>query len=94
MIGIFFTNERVINYETAKTSDLDLFACYYQEMANEGIFLPPSQFEGMFCRLRIQMKILKRRLKQRDVRLQKLAIAYKASLFYAYFFFPLILIVM
>ncbi|KFZ42533.1 hypothetical protein JS80_09355 [Anoxybacillus sp. KU2-6(11)] len=48
MIGIFFTNERVINYETAKTSDLDLFARYYQEMANEGIFLPPSQFEGMF----------------------------------------------
>ena len=48
MIGMFFTNERVTNYETAKTSNLDLFARYYQEMANEGIFLPPSQFEGMF----------------------------------------------
>lgn len=48
MIGIFFTNEDVINYETAKTSDLELFAEYYKEMANEGIFLPPSQFEGLF----------------------------------------------
>lgn len=48
MIGFFFTNEQVINYETAKTSNLDYFAAYYREMANEGVFLPPSQFEGMF----------------------------------------------
>lgn len=48
MIGFFFTNEDVIDYETAKTSDLALFAEYYKLMAEEGIFLPPSQFEGMF----------------------------------------------
>ncbi|AKO94300.1 glutamate-1-semialdehyde 2,1-aminomutase [Priestia filamentosa] len=48
MIGFFFTNEEVINYETAKTSNLEYFATYYREMANEGVFLPPSQFEGMF----------------------------------------------
>lgn len=48
MIGFFFTNEKVINYDKAKTSDLDLFAEYYRLMAEEGIFLPPSQFEGMF----------------------------------------------
>ncbi|TYR82256.1 glutamate-1-semialdehyde-2,1-aminomutase [Priestia megaterium] len=48
MIGFFFTNEQVVNYEKAKTSNLDYFAAYYREMANEGIFLPPSQFEGMF----------------------------------------------
>ncbi|MGG3738532.1 glutamate-1-semialdehyde 2,1-aminomutase [Aeribacillus pallidus] len=48
MIGFFFTNEEVINYETAKSSDLDMFATYYQYMAEEGIFLPPSQFEGLF----------------------------------------------
>jgi glutamate-1-semialdehyde 2,1-aminomutase len=48
MIGFFFTNEEVINYEKAKTSDLDMFAAYYREMAEQGIFLPPSQFEGMF----------------------------------------------
>ncbi|HEY4554570.1 MAG TPA: glutamate-1-semialdehyde 2,1-aminomutase [Bacillaceae bacterium] len=48
MIGIFFTNEEVHNYENAKTSDLALFAEYYKEMANNGVFLPPSQFEGLF----------------------------------------------
>ena len=48
MIGFFFTNEKVINYDKAKTSDLELFAEYYRLMAEEGIFLPPSQFEGMF----------------------------------------------
>lgn len=48
MIGIFLTNEKVINYDTAKTSDLELFAAYYREMANNGVFLPPSQFEGLF----------------------------------------------
>ncbi|MCG7334711.1 glutamate-1-semialdehyde 2,1-aminomutase [Sporosarcina sp. ACRSM] len=48
MIGFFFTNEKVSNYDQAKTSDLELFADYYRLMAEEGIFLPPSQFEGMF----------------------------------------------
>jgi glutamate-1-semialdehyde 2,1-aminomutase len=48
MIGFFFTNEKVINYETAKTSDLQMFAKYYRYMAEEGVFLPPSQFEGLF----------------------------------------------
>ncbi|MCR9039050.1 glutamate-1-semialdehyde 2,1-aminomutase [Bacillus sp. L381] len=48
MIGFFFTNEPVINYETAKSSDLELFAKYYKGMADAGVFLPPSQFEGLF----------------------------------------------
>lgn len=48
MIGFFFTDEKVINYDKAKASNLDYFATYYREMANEGIFLPPSQFEGLF----------------------------------------------
>ena len=48
MIGFFFTNEDVIDFETAKTSDLQLFAEYFKLMAEEGIFLPPSQFEGLF----------------------------------------------
>ena len=48
MVGFFFTNEEVTNYEQAKTSNLDYFATYFREMANQGIFLPPSQFEGMF----------------------------------------------
>lgn len=48
MVGFFFTNEDVYNYDQAKTSDLSLFASFFREMANNGIFLPPSQFEGLF----------------------------------------------
>lgn len=48
MIGFFFTKDDVINYDTAKQSDLAFFAAYYKEMADNGIFLPPSQFEGLF----------------------------------------------
>ncbi|MFJ7737782.1 glutamate-1-semialdehyde 2,1-aminomutase [Lysinibacillus sp. NPDC097287] len=48
MIGFFFTNEDVIDFASAKTSDLQLFAEYFRLMAEEGIFLPPSQFEGLF----------------------------------------------
>ena len=48
MIGYFLTNEKVIDFDTAKTSDLQLFAEYYGLMAQQGVFLPPSQFEGVF----------------------------------------------
>ncbi len=48
MIGFFFTNEPVTDYESAKQSDLQFFAEYYKEMAENGVFLPPSQFEGIF----------------------------------------------
>lgn len=48
MVGFFFTNQPVINFETAQTSNVDYFAQYYRAMINEGIFLPPSQFEGLF----------------------------------------------
>ncbi|WP_027955248.1 glutamate-1-semialdehyde 2,1-aminomutase [Halobacillus kuroshimensis] len=48
MVGFFFTNEPVYNFETANQSDLDMFKRYYQGMIQEGVYLPPSQFEGMF----------------------------------------------
>src|SRR4051794_14825605 len=48
MIGFFFTSDDVINYDVAKSSNLEFFAAYYREMADQGIFLPPSQFEGLF----------------------------------------------
>ncbi|EAC6871988.1 glutamate-1-semialdehyde 2,1-aminomutase [Listeria monocytogenes] len=48
MFGFFFTDQKVINFDTAKTSDLEFFRSYYREMLGQGIFLPPSQFEGVF----------------------------------------------
>lgn len=48
MVGFFFTKEQVTNFEMAETADLERFKKYYQGMIEEGIFLPPSQFEGLF----------------------------------------------
>ncbi|EIU6114287.1 glutamate-1-semialdehyde 2,1-aminomutase [Listeria monocytogenes] len=48
MFGFFFTDQKVINFVTAKTSNLEFFRNYYREMLGQGIFLPPSQFEGVF----------------------------------------------
>ncbi|MBA2173429.1 glutamate-1-semialdehyde 2,1-aminomutase [Halobacillus locisalis] len=48
MVGFFFTNEPVTNFETANGSDLEMFTRYFQGMIEEGIYLPPSQFEGLF----------------------------------------------
>ncbi|OYD08275.1 glutamate-1-semialdehyde 2,1-aminomutase [Paludifilum halophilum] len=48
MVCLFFTGEKVVSYEQAKKSDTERFARYFKEMMNQGISLPPSQFEGMF----------------------------------------------
>ncbi|NRR23174.1 glutamate-1-semialdehyde 2,1-aminomutase [Brevibacillus sp. MS2.2] len=51
MVCLFFTETSVINYETAKTSDLERFSAYFSYLLEEGIMIPPSQFEGMFVSL-------------------------------------------
>ena len=48
MVGFFFTDEDVINFETASSSNLDHFTHYFKEMLAQGISIPPSQFEGLF----------------------------------------------
>jgi glutamate-1-semialdehyde 2,1-aminomutase len=48
MLGIFFTNVPVKDFEDAKTADLDRFAKYYKGMLDNGIYLAPSQFEAFF----------------------------------------------
>lgn len=48
MMSVFFTDEKVINYETAQTVDEERFRKYYLAMLERGIYLPPSQYEGLF----------------------------------------------
>lgn len=45
---IFFTGEKVVNYETAKTSDTAKFTEYCKHMFANNIYIAPSQFEAMF----------------------------------------------
>ena len=48
MIGLFFTERSVKNFDDAKTSDLEMFSTYYKGMLERGIYLAPSQFEAGF----------------------------------------------
>lgn len=48
MIGFFLTGGPVTDFDSANTSDLELFRAMYQALLDEGVYLPPSQFEGMF----------------------------------------------
>ncbi|MFK4341702.1 MULTISPECIES: glutamate-1-semialdehyde 2,1-aminomutase [unclassified Paenibacillus] len=48
MVCPFFTEEKVVNFDTAKTSNQDHFRRYFTELVNEGVSVAPSQFEGMF----------------------------------------------
>ncbi len=45
---IFFTPHTVSNYSDAKRSDTKVYARFFGEMLNRGIFLAPSQFEAAF----------------------------------------------
>lgn len=48
LLSLFFTDERVVDYETATSSDTELYAEYFQNMLRGGIYIAPSQFEAMF----------------------------------------------
>ncbi|MGD8285539.1 MAG: glutamate-1-semialdehyde 2,1-aminomutase [Desulfobacterales bacterium] len=48
MLGMFFTDSAVSNFEDAKTCDLELFSNFYNGMRQQGIYIAPSQFEALF----------------------------------------------
>ncbi len=48
MLGMFFTDHNVANFDDAKTCDLVLFSKFYQGMRQHGIYIAPSQFEVLF----------------------------------------------
>jgi glutamate-1-semialdehyde 2,1-aminomutase len=48
LLCLFFTNEKVNSYASAKKSNTTAFARFFLAMLEEGIYLPPSQFEALF----------------------------------------------
>ncbi len=58
MFTLFFTDQKVIDFDTAKTSDTDRFARYFQAMLQQGIYLAPSQYEAMFISAAITHEVV------------------------------------
>jgi glutamate-1-semialdehyde 2,1-aminomutase len=48
MGSLFFTDEPVTDFETAKASDENLFKRYFRSMLEQGIYLAPSPYEAAF----------------------------------------------
>ncbi len=73
MFTLFFTEGPVRDYRSAKTSDTKRFARFFIEMMNEGIYLPPSQFEAWFISLAHTQKDLDKTIEACDVAFRKLS---------------------
>ncbi|MCE5314238.1 MAG: glutamate-1-semialdehyde 2,1-aminomutase [Armatimonadota bacterium] len=48
MMTVFFTGSPVVNYTSAKTSDIAKYARFFRAMLDRGVYLAPSQFEAAF----------------------------------------------
>lgn len=48
LLSVFFTQQPVTDYESAKSSDTSKYASYFHNMLEHGIYLAPAQFEAMF----------------------------------------------
>ncbi|QQD85315.1 glutamate-1-semialdehyde 2,1-aminomutase [Jeotgalicoccus sp. ATCC 8456] len=71
MIGFFLTDQDVVDFDSANTSDLELFKDMYQALLSEGVYLPPSQFEGMFLSTKHTSEDIKQTLQAFDNALSK-----------------------
>ncbi|CEG25867.1 glutamate-1-semialdehyde 2,1-aminomutase [Bacillus sp. B-jedd] len=47
-LTIYFTNEKVVNYEQAENTDGEMFARFFKLMLHQGINLAPSKYEAWF----------------------------------------------
>jgi len=48
LVGFFFTDVPVVDLETAKTADTELYARFFHGMLSRGVYFAPSQFEAGF----------------------------------------------
>jgi len=48
MLGLFFSDAPVTDWDSAARSDKERFARYHAAMLERGVYLPPSQFEASF----------------------------------------------
>ena len=69
----FFCSQPVTNYVQAQIADTGLYASFFHHMLDQGIYLPPSQFEAMFVSLAHSKKDIESTGKAAEIALAKLA---------------------
>lgn len=73
MFGIFFSDQPVYDYESAKMSDVGAFNVYFHAMLEQGIYLSPSQFETCFMSYAHGEEEIAKTLQAADVAFAKVA---------------------
>jgi glutamate-1-semialdehyde 2,1-aminomutase len=68
---LFFTAEHVIDYASAKTADTQRFARFFWSMLEQGVYLPPSQFEGCFISLALEDEMIEETVEAVSVALRE-----------------------
>jgi glutamate-1-semialdehyde 2,1-aminomutase len=48
MLGLFFTEKKVVDYPSAKSTNTEQYRRFFHEMLRKGVYLPPSAFETIF----------------------------------------------
>lgn len=48
MFSMFFTDQDIVDFESAKSSDTHFFQSYFTALLEEGVYIAPSQFETGF----------------------------------------------
>ncbi|NLR92725.1 glutamate-1-semialdehyde 2,1-aminomutase [Flammeovirga agarivorans] len=69
MICIFFTENEVDNFADAQTTNTEKFGKFFHQMLENGVYLPPSQYESWFMSLALT-----------DENIQQIIAAVKSSL--------------
>ena len=77
MFTVFFTDQEVYDYDSACTSDLDAFRIYFHSMLEQGIYLPPSQFETNFLSLAHTPEDIEKTLQAAEIAFSTVAAAKK-----------------
>jgi glutamate-1-semialdehyde 2,1-aminomutase len=72
LFTVFFAGGPVTHYQKAKMSDTKRFAQFFIQMMEEGVYLPPSQFEAWFVSLAHSQKDLDRTAEACDSAFRKI----------------------
>jgi glutamate-1-semialdehyde 2,1-aminomutase len=58
MVGMFFNDEKVVNFDTAVKSDVQLFSRFFSGLLEKGVYIAPSQFESWFLSVKHNNEII------------------------------------
>jgi glutamate-1-semialdehyde 2,1-aminomutase len=73
LFSVFFTDQHVTDWNSASSCDTNLFSKYFLAMLENGVYLPPSQFEANFVSLAHSNEIIEKTLRAAERSFSRIA---------------------